>query len=93
MPQICKMIMLMCFGISWPISVYKSINSKSTKGKSVIFIMAIIFGCCAGIIDKVLNNQINYTLVFYCLNFCIVSLDLALYFFNKSREKKAEIKT
>ena len=89
MPQICEMIMLLCFGISWPISVYKSIKSKSTKGKSVVFIMAIIVGYCAGIMGKVLNNQINYTLALYCMNLCIVSFDLALYFYNKSREKNS----
>ncbi len=88
MPQICEMIMLLCFGISWPISVYKSIKSKSTKGKSVVFIMAIIFGYCAGIMGKVLNGQMNYTLILYCINLCIVSFDLCLYFYNKSRENK-----
>ena len=38
--QIFEIIMLLCFGMSWPISVYKSIRSKSTKGKSAVFIIA-----------------------------------------------------
>ena len=42
--QIFEIFMLLCFGMSWPISVYKSFRSKSTKGKSVVFIVAIILG-------------------------------------------------
>ena len=48
--QIFEFIMLACFGLSWPISVYKSIKSKSTQGKSVVFIVAIIIGYISGII-------------------------------------------
>ena len=44
MKEIFEFIMLTCFGLSWPISVWKSIKSKSTQGKSVVFIIAIIIG-------------------------------------------------
>ena len=53
--QIFEIIMLICFGMSWPISVYKSIRSKSTKGKSVVFIIAIIIGYISGIIGKIVS--------------------------------------
>ena len=87
MKEIFEVIMLVCFGISWPISVYKSIKSRSTAGKSVIFIIAIIVGYIAGIISKLLGGQTNYVLFMYCLNLSIVSVDLAIYFINKRREK------
>lgn len=80
--------MLLCFGISWPISVYKSIVSKSTQGKSVVFIGAIIIGYIAGILGKFVSGQINYVLILYCFNLAVVSLDLILYFRNKAGEKK-----
>ena len=51
--QIFEIIMLICFGLSWPISVYKSIRSGSTKGKSAVFIIAIIIGYISGIIGKI----------------------------------------
>ena len=89
MQQIFELIMLACFGLSWPISVYKSIHSRSTKGKSLVFIIAIIIGYISGIIGKIVGNQITYVLVLYCFNLAVVSLDLALYFFNRSCEKKA----
>lgn len=86
--QIFEFIMLFCFGISWPISVYKSIRTGSTKGKSVVFILAIIIGYISGILGKIFSHQLSYVLVLYCINLIIVSADLVLYFFNLSREKK-----
>ena len=85
--QIFEIIMLICFGMSWPISVYKSIRSKSTKGKSVVFIIAIMIGYISGIIGKIVNHQLNYVVILYLINLIVVSIDLALYFVNSWREK------
>lgn len=90
MMQIFEFIMLICFGISWPISVYKSIRSKSTKGKSAVFIIAIIIGYISGIIGKIVNHQLTYVVVLYCVNLIVVSIDLGLYFFNTKHEKTAQ---
>ncbi|MBQ8341603.1 MAG: hypothetical protein IJY22_04395 [Clostridia bacterium] len=89
MKEICELIMLICFGLSWPISVYKSIRSGSTKGKSAVFIVAIIVGYIAGITGKIVGGQLSYVLVLYVLNLVMVSFDLILYFINRHREKAA----
>ena len=86
MVGIFESLMLICFGISWPISVWKSYTSRSTKGKSVIFTSAIILGYIAGICGKIAGGNINYVLALYILNLCFVSVDFALYFINKKRE-------
>ena len=86
--QIFEFIMLACFGLSWPISVYKSIKSKSTQGKSVVFIIAIIIGYISGIIGKIVNEQVTYVLIIYCFNLIVVSIDLVLFFINRKREKE-----
>ena len=86
--QIFEFIMLACFGLSWPISVYKSIKSKSTQGKSIVFIIAIIIGYISGIIGKIVNNQLSYVLIIYCLNLIVVSVDLVLFFINRKNEKE-----
>ncbi len=86
MKEICELIMLLCFGISWPISVYKSIKTKSTKGKSVVFLFAIIFGYLFGIAGKFISHNITYVLVFYFVNLVVVSTDLIIYFINKHNE-------
>lgn len=86
--QIFEFIMLVCFGLSWPISVYKSIKSKSTHGKSFVFIIAIIIGYISGIIGKIVNNQLTYVLIIYCFNLIVVSVDLVFFFINRKNEKK-----
>ena len=86
--QIFEFIMLACFGLSWPISVYKSIKSKSTQGKSIVFIIALMIGYISGIIGKIVNNQLTYVLIIYCFNLIVVSVDLALFFINCKNEKK-----
>lgn len=88
---IFEFVMLICFGLSWPISVYKSIKTKSTKGKSVFFIFAVIVGYVSGIIGKIVNNSINYVLILYCFNLLVVTLDLSIYFVNKHRENSHTI--
>lgn len=90
MVQICECLMLICFGLSWPISVYKSIKSKSTKGKSVIFLLAIIFGYMMGIMGKIISRNINYVIVLYIVNLIVVSTDLCIYCRNHHREKLTE---
>lgn len=85
--KIFEIIMLLCFGVSWPISVYKSIKTGSTQGKSMVFILAIIVGYISGITGKIINDQINYVLVFYFFNLIVVSIDLMIYFINKNKEK------
>jgi len=85
--HIFESIMLLCFGVSWPISVYKSIRSRSTKGKSAVFIVAVILGYISGIIGKIVNHQLSYVVVLYCVNLIVVSIDLCLYFINAKRER------
>lgn len=92
MVEVFESVMLICFGISWPISVYKSITSKSTKGKSAVFMIAILIGYISGITGKIIGNNINYVVVLYLINFVVVSLDLILYFINRKHEMDAEKK-
>lgn len=77
--------MLICFGISWPFNLAKSIKTKSTKGKSLIFLVAIFVGYIFGIINKLINS-VDYVLWMYVLNAVMVGADLVLYFLNKKRE-------
>ena len=82
-------VMLACFGLSWPVSVCKSLTSRSTKGKSVIFTIAILVGYIFGIMGKISSGNINYVLILYLINVCFVTLDLCLYFVNKRHEEQS----
>ncbi len=86
MVTIMESIMLICFGLSWPISVYKSLKSHSTAGKSPIFMSAILIGYLAGISGKIMGGQFTYVLALYLLNFSVVSFDFFLYFKNRRAE-------
>jgi hypothetical protein len=74
--------MLLCFGVAWPFSIFKSYMSRSTKGKSPVFLFIILAGYIAGIANKVLCG-IDIVIVFYCLNFVLVAIDILLFFRNK----------
>jgi len=88
MVTILECVMLVCFGISWPISVYKSLKSRSTQGKSILFTFAIIVGYLAGIASKIIAGKLNYVLALYIFNLIVVSFDCALFFVNRKREKQ-----
>lgn len=95
MPEILEIVMLICFGFSWPINVIKAYRARTTKGKSVIFISLILLGYVAGITSKFINPDFDYAskwyvLFFYFLNFTMVSLDLVMYIRNYRLDKKRE---
>lgn len=80
--SIFEVIMLICFGAAWPLSIYKSYTSRSTEGKSISFLIVILIGYVAGILHKVIN-QYDVVLYLYLLNFLMVLTDLLIYFRNR----------
>ena len=88
MAQFLEAGMIILFGVSWPLNVIKSITSKSTNGKSLLFLLLIELGYISGILGKIISNNITWVFVFYIFNFIMVSLDLILYFINRNKEKK-----
>ena len=80
-------LMLICFGVSWPPAIIKTLRVKNPAGKSFIFMMLVLTGYLSGIIGKIVNEQISYVLILYCINLIVVSVDLGLYFVNAKREK------
>ena len=88
MAEILEMLMVVCFGISWPISIIKTYRTKASTGKSPLFISFIIFGYICGIISKIIANNITYVFVFYCINLLMTSLDLGLLLYYRNKEKK-----
>ncbi|MEG0979215.1 MAG: hypothetical protein RR343_00815 [Oscillospiraceae bacterium] len=89
MPELFEAIMVISFGVSWPISIAKSYTSRTAKGKSVAFLFLILFGYVCGIISKILADNITYVFIFYVLNLVLVSIDLILYFRNAKLDKQS----
>lgn len=88
MAQILEILMLVAFGFSWPQNILTTLKNKSTKGKSLAFLILIDFGYVCGIAAKLVSGEFHwYVLFFYVLNFCMVATDMALYFYYRSKEK------
>ena len=90
MSSVFESMMLICFGLSWPLNVMKAYKARTAKGTSLPFILLIITGYIAGITAKVISHQINYVLVVYLVNLAIVSTNLLVYFRNVSLDHKRE---
>ena len=83
--------MVLSFGASWPFNVIKSYKARTTKGKSLGFLILIFTGYIFGITSKLLLDSFKwYVMFFYVLNFVMVGLDLIMYVRNYKLDKKAE---
>lgn len=84
MTEILESIMLICFGLSWPMSVVKNIKAHTAKSMSLPFILLIITGYVAGISAKLINHNYSYVLVIYFFNLLVVSINVVVYFINRN---------
>lgn len=77
--SIWEVLFLLCFAVSWPVSIIKSLRTKVVIGKSPLFMSLVILGYVFGIIHKVLNN-FDVVTYLYAFNALLVATDLTLYF-------------
>lgn len=87
MAEILETMMLLCFGFSWPMNVYRNYKARSAKGMSLAFTLLIIFGYLAGISAKLMTHNITYVLFVYAFNLIAVSLNVVIYFRNRHLDK------
>jgi hypothetical protein len=87
--SIFEVIMLLCFGAAWPSSIYKSYVSRTTRGKSVVFLSIVLIGYIAGIFHKVFYN-LDWVVLLYALNAFMISFDIALYMRNTALDRQLE---
>jgi hypothetical protein len=80
--SIFELIMMLCFGAAWPVSIYKSLVAKSIEGKSVLFLYIILIGYIAGVTHKIMYSY-DFIIYLYILNGVMVLTDILLYYRNK----------
>ena len=90
MPELLETIMMVLFGLSWPMNIIRSVRSRTAKGKSIWFLLFIVLGYLAGIAAKITAGNVTYVLFFYVLNILMVSADVCLYFRNRKLDKLAD---
>jgi len=89
---------ILCFGLSWPISIRKSWISRTAKGKSLFFEVFLLIGYAFGIARKIIQLVVMHqsgflfflSAIFYVLNFIEISVDVALYFRNTRLDKERD---
>ena len=93
----CETIMIICFGLSWPLLVYKSWKCRTVKGKSLLFTMFVWVGYIFGIAKNFIlfasgSNSWIFFLgwAFYFFNFLMISIDILLYFRNRKLDKEKD---
>ena len=82
--------MLVCFGISWPFNIAKSLRSRTAKGKSVAFELLIIAGYLCGLIGKFILGNLSYVVFFYIADSLMVAADLVLTLRNRRLDRERD---
>ncbi|MDO4183157.1 MAG: hypothetical protein Q4E12_06095 [Coriobacteriia bacterium] len=83
MAEVLEAVMLVCFGLSWPLNAWKSYKAKTARGTSWQFLGLITLGYCAGIAAKFLGAQVNWVLAVYFLNLACLGVNWAVYARNR----------
>ncbi len=99
MINLLEALMILCFGLSWPISLYRSYTSRTAKGKSFFFEVFLWIGYVFGIARKIMQMQLGGGLdflfwlgfCFYCLNLVEITVDMGLYFRNVKLDRERDI--
>jgi hypothetical protein len=78
-------IMLICFGLAWPFSIYRTWKTKTSTSKSMFFLCIVLLGYISGIFFKI-YGALDEVIYLYILNSALVAIDMALTL--KYREKQ-----
>lgn len=92
--SIMEMMMVVCFGISWPLNIVKAWKARTAKGSSVLFYFFIWIGYIFALIGKFILIYHNapqpwyetvhwYVMLFYFINIAMVSAGILIYYRNK----------
>ena len=92
MAQIFEVLMIVCFGVSWPFNITKSWKAKTAKGKSLLFEVCILVGYLCGIAGKFITGNVTYVLIAYVINVVMVLIDILLTLRNMALDKLADRK-
>lgn len=99
MTDLLEALMILCFGLSWPISIRKSWVSRTAKGKSLFFEFFIWIGYIFGIARKIIlwstsTGPLGWLFYlgwfFYVLNIVEITIDMGLYFRNVKLDQERD---
>lgn len=99
-------LMVVCFGLSWPLNISNAWKARSTKGMSLPFYFLIWIGYVFAIAGNLISvyYHINvagtaavwtevvkwYVMFFYVVNLVMLTIGILFYFRNSKLEKSQE---
>jgi hypothetical protein len=72
-----EVMMLLSFGSAWPFAIVRTWTSRSSEGKSAIFLIIILVGYLFGLFSQIVSG-FTPVIYFYALNTTMVATDLSL---------------
>lgn len=89
--NVFEIIMVVCFGASWPFNIVKAYKARTAKGTSLLFMGLIGFGYVAGILCKLMQliekGSLHWlgwiAFAFYFVNLSMIITGVVIYFRNK----------
>jgi hypothetical protein len=94
--EICEGVMMICFGVSWPVAILKTWRAKRTEGKSLAFLTIIFAGYLAGIVGKFIKSGGGVpeaVTLLYAMNALLVAVDLGLVLYYRRTAGRPEGRT
>jgi hypothetical protein len=85
--NIFESLMLITFGLAWPVNILNTLRVKSSRGRTPVFLFIVNVGYACGIAAKIVGHNVNYVVIFYLINMAMVSFDTFLYFRYRALDK------
>lgn len=91
MAEILEAVMLICFGLSWPMNAYKNYKARTAAGSSWQFILLITLGYVAGIAAKFVSGSLSWVLAVYFINLACIGVNWAVYVRNRRLDDRRSL--
>ena len=92
MASFLEALMLVCFGLSWPINALNAWKARTAKATSPVFLALITFGYVAGTAAKFVGNNINWVLGVYLFNLAALVVNDLIYLRNLRLDARAGVR-
>ncbi len=79
MASFLEALMLLSFGLSWPINAMNAWKARTARGTSPAFLALITFGYVAGIAAKFVGHNVNWVLGVYLFNLVALVINDLIY--------------
>ena len=81
--QVLEAGMLICFGVSWPVDILKTLRTRRTEGKSLLFMALVLGGYVLGFGAKMsraawAGEMPEWISVLYVFNAVSITVDIAV---------------